>query len=549
MKRFFYFFLIIFSTHIALAQNSNLYGVTIEEKAIDKRLNVIIEQSYSYTTPKHEAALINLISESEKIGFEGGILRGGHNLLILYLSNSEYKKTVELASKLKKVAENKTDKYGYISTIYRTNALALGYLGLNDASLKDFKKAISSAEWIENDDRRRQQLAYTYENLNVYYENKEKDSNVGDTILSNYQKSLELAKMISDQNKEVKLNAKYGMIAYFSNSIGSFYLKRNKLDVAEKYILEALKIYENPKYDLDPTHKAETLNELSKLYIRKKEYQKVIEHATNALKFERQHSSPEVRKYSFELLLQAYLEIGDSEKAKFYREKYTALNDSLNYEEKKASNSTMKKMVAEVKTEETHYTRKLLIAIGIAVVLSGGIATVLIIRRNRNLRKNYDKMIENLKNGSSMISVDNNEDNDATADLSSPTVSESGHTSSSKNVISDQTEARILKDLAKFEKSKNFLSKNFTISVLASQFNTNTKYLSDIIKNNRSENFNHYINNLRINYIVHKLYNEPKYREFKISYLAEESGFASPQVFVLAFKKINGVTPSYLSKN
>jgi YesN/AraC family two-component response regulator len=53
---------------------------------------------------------------------------------------------------------------------------------------------------------------------------------------------------------------------------------------------------------------------------------------------------------------------------------------------------------------------------------------------------------------------------------------------------------------------------------LAAQLNTNTKYLSEAIKNNRSQNFNNYINNLRINYIVHKLYNDPKYREYKISW-------------------------------
>lgn len=202
-------------------------------------------------------------------------------------------------------------------------------------------------------------------------------------------------------------------------------------------------------------------------------------------------------------------------------------------------------MVAEVKTEETHNTRKLLVAIGIAVVLLGGIATVLIIRRNRNLRKNYDKMIENLKNSSSVIAAENSEDTHHTPDLTLQTNNENGNNIPNKNTISDETEARILKALSKFEKSKSFLAKNFTISVLASQLNTNSKYLSDIIKKHRADNFNHYINNLRINYIVHKLYSEPKCREFKISYLAEESGFSSPQVFVLAFKKIHGVTPSY----
>ncbi|RTZ46833.1 hypothetical protein EJ377_17590 [Chryseobacterium arthrosphaerae] len=82
-------------------------------------------------------------------------------------------------------------------------------------------------------------------------------------------------------------------------------------------------------------HKAETFNVLSKLYIKKKLYQKAIEYATNALKFEKQHSFPHERKQTYEHLLQAYLKIGDNEKAEFYREKFTALSDSLNYERKR----------------------------------------------------------------------------------------------------------------------------------------------------------------------------------------------------------------------
>ena len=118
-----------------------------------------------------------------------------------------------------------------------------------------------------------------------------------------------------------------------------------------------------------------------------------------------------------------------------------------------------------------------------------------------------------------------------------------------KNTIPADTKIRILKGLAAFEKSEKFLKKDLTISSLAAQLNTNTKYLSEAIKNNRSENFSNYINSLRINYIVHKLYNDPKYREYKISYLAEECGYASSQVFVIAFKKINGLTPSYFIQN
>jgi len=41
------------------------------------------------------------------------------------------------------------------------------------------------------------------------------------------------------------------------------------------------------------------------------------------------------------------------------------------------------------------------------------------------------------------------------------------------------------------------------------------------------------------------LYEEPKHREYKISYLAELCGFSSREVFTTIFKKETGISPSY----
>lgn len=111
--------------------------------------------------------------------------------------------------------------------------------------------------------------------------------------------------------------------------------------------------------------------------------------------------------------------------------------------------------------------------------------------------------------------------------------------------IADETYNTILKKLIKFEDNCKFLKKDINLAWLSNHLGTNTKYLSEIIKNRREKSFNSYINGLRIAYITNKLYEDPVYREYKITYLAEECGYASPQVFVKAFKKETGVTPSY----
>lgn len=549
MKRFIYFFILISLSQHLLAQNTEPTGTTPQTKKIDKQLNDIAEKSKTFVDPKYETLLLKLKSDSEKEGYDWGVLRSGNYLTSVYLGIGEDKKTIDLANDLKKIAKDKKDIYGHISSIYRRSALALGYLGLNDASFEDFQKAIAHAKTVENNDRRMQLLSFAYENINVYYENRGAERAANDSMFVNYKRSLAMAKMISNKDDVVHIDQKYDLIAYMNMRLGLFYLEheaiKGYLESAEKYLLEAQKIYENKKYNIDPANKAQTLNELSRLYILKKDYQKAIESATRSLEFEKLHSYPLVRKKSYEFLLEAYLEIGDNEKSKFYRDKYTVLNDSLDYVKKQDANTTMKEMVSEVDNEHKQNSKKQWIITGI-LVLAAAIATIIIWRiRSKRQRKNYEQTLYNLKNMASISSLEPINIINEVGDEESDSIIDELKTSSIRTQISSETEIRLLKKLNAFEKSEKFLKKDITLSILSAQMNTNSKYLSEVIKNNKSLSFSNYINNLRIDYIVQKLYNDPKYREYKISYLAEESGYSSSQVFVVVFKKIYGMTPSY----
>ena len=112
-----------------------------------------------------------------------------------------------------------------------------------------------------------------------------------------------------------------------------------------------------------------------------------------------------------------------------------------------------------------------------------------------------------------------------------------------KAIILKETEEQILNKLKKFEQSKRFLNKDFSLAILAGQLDTNTKYLSEIINSHYHMNFNTYINKLRINYIVEKLKTDPNFIKYRISYLAENCGFASHSSFATVFKSITGLTP------
>lgn len=174
----------------------------------------------------------------------------------------------------------------------------------------------------------------------------------------------------------------------------------------------------------------------------------------------------------------------------------------------------------------------LMISLTVIILLVAG--GILFWKRNqKKLHENYEAVINTLNKNNS-----------------SPVQNTQLEVSSEKSItITDETVKMILGKLEKFEKSQKFIKKDLSLTSLATDLNTNTRYLSEIIKQYKENNYNNYINGLRINYIINKLYENPIYREYKISYLAEACGFSSREVFAVIFKKETGVSPSYFINN
>ncbi|MGI9652897.1 helix-turn-helix domain-containing protein [Chryseobacterium sp. RLHN22] len=114
-----------------------------------------------------------------------------------------------------------------------------------------------------------------------------------------------------------------------------------------------------------------------------------------------------------------------------------------------------------------------------------------------------------------------------------------------QSIMTEATEQKLLAKLEKFENSVLFTKNTVSLPYLAAYCDTNTKYLSYIINNFKHKDFNNYINELRINYIIEKIKTESKYQKYKISSLAEEAGFSSQSKFTVAFKKITNMSPSH----
>lgn len=129
---------------------------------------------------------------------------------------------------------------------------------------------------------------------------------------------------------------------------------------------------------------------------------------------------------------------------------------------------------------------------------------------------------------------------------------QAGKTDSSddkKSQITQSLKQDLLRKLQNFEDKKLFTQKGLTIQKLATQFETNSNYLSHVINEQKGMNFNKYIGELRIRHITHLLFDKNKYINYTIDSLAKECGIASRQNFSDLFFEINGIRPTDFIKN
>ena len=110
--------------------------------------------------------------------------------------------------------------------------------------------------------------------------------------------------------------------------------------------------------------------------------------------------------------------------------------------------------------------------------------------------------------------------------------------------LSPELTKTLVKNLEKFERQKKFLEKDMNLTKLATLLDTNTKYASLIIAEQRKKKTTTYINDLKIDFIVELLINNNKYRNYTNKALSDEAGFGSTQIFTLCFKNKIGMSPT-----
>jgi len=239
-----------------------------------------------------------------------------------------------------------------------------------------------------------------------------------------------------------------------------------------------------------------------------------------------------LKKNIHQFLADYYRSEGDNDKYQFHNHKYLELTETITTAQQKASDLILSLTENDLKTkdDQRYKTNHILVwVIGFAIGILGLVFWYrLRTEQNYNNYKEYISKLKNKQQESQML---------VTTHESVEEVSKT------PQFIPEKTEQILLEKLLAFENGTDFTKKSLTLQSLAKDLDTNTRYLSEIVNKHKQKNFNAYINELRINYIINKLRNESSFLNYKISYLAEESGFSSHTSFSTVFKTVTGIPP------
>lgn len=330
-------------------------------------------------------------------------------------------------------------------------------------------------------------------------------------------------------------------IIRWENSIfrSTFLLRQNKLEESKKLFDSVIADIE--KHGNNAFISAFAYESLSRYYFMKGDYNAAIQ------KLEKGFSEIENLPYNdlkiifYELFARNYLALNNDKKYYYYNKLYTDLKAKLDSSKKEGIQYVVKLLETyhnkNLEFQKQNKVNQLRIAGSIILILILIMTAYFLVEsaRSKDLKKQlvfFEKLKfkEEIAGGVIEKSIEILKENKVQEkDLSK---------------ISKEKEEEILQKLKDWEKSDSYLNKNMSLAILSAQTGINTKYLSEVINNNKGKNFNGYINELRIDHIARLLKTDPAYLNYKVSYLAEYAGFSSHGAFTNVFKSITGMSPN-----
>lgn len=246
-------------------------------------------------------------------------------------------------------------------------------------------------------------------------------------------------------------------------------------------------------------------------------------------------------------------------------------NQLVEYEEM-VKDSTIKDLNDRVVMQWTF------IGAGILIIITVGIFYFILMKKNRDLKFANSKLVD--RNRELIRAEETNQrlmdrqlesaeaaDTDPEApvdesalDASPETIKEEGAKTdaAAPNAPANETKQTYLKDdqieilltrIRKALKDKSLLfNPDFSLNMLAQAVKSNTKYVSWVINQTYNKNFKTILNELRIKEASKMLDDFENYGSYTIQAITECVGYKSATSFIIAFKKMVGMTPSVYQK-
>jgi len=117
-----------------------------------------------------------------------------------------------------------------------------------------------------------------------------------------------------------------------------------------------------------------------------------------------------------------------------------------------------------------------------------------------------------------------------------------------KSSLAEDMKQDILNSIIRLmEEEEAYKNPRLVVDDIAEKIHTNKKYISQVINEMLNKNFYQFVNEYRVNHVITAMDN-PKYDNYTLEAIGDESGFNSRSSLIAAFKKFTGKTPSDFKK-
>ncbi|MDH5032376.1 AraC family transcriptional regulator [Chryseobacterium cucumeris] len=449
----------------------------------------------------------------------------------LYHHAGELKKAICYSENAHSVI-NQINDPEWMAVVTRLLARQYRQVGLYERSKKYIVKGLQASGQIVDFQKRSKAAGLLNQEMAFY----EMEMGNFPNAIRNIESSLKYFGKINSQNGNRTAAASYQLL-------GDVYFKLNDYTVSEDYYRKAESLLNNGSCTLGLVY-----NGLGGIRLKQKNWKDAELYLKKAEKIADTSRSLKLKKAVYSNINDYYEGIGDNFKASLYAVKYIRAYDSIAARNQSFAIKDFEnpKGRANKKNAQMNGVKNAAIVI-LSISLVG---LFIFIRRKqkkqrsklRNIIRTQFNMIGNrthypLKQSGdfefSNIFVEEIDEKDSETDRRR-----------NDSLMTPETESKLLELLEDFEKGDLYNNKGMSLSFLAGELNTNTKYLSYVINQHKNADFKTYVNRLRINYIVDKLINDEKYRQYKISILADECGFSSHSKFAAVFKAVTDYSPS-----